>query len=373
MRAYSSHPATDANARANPQANNFDALRFLLAVCVIFSHSFDLMGRSTPVSALFARSGLGREAVMGFFILSGYLITMSWLRSKSPGEYLKRRALRIYPGFIVVCLLTGLVAGPFCSYSPAWYWSHFSPSDFIAHIATLRLIAAPPAITPVGEFNINGSLWTIHEEFLCYLIVALLGLTALFQRRGAILALFLGVFAASLAETHFGLNFPLQGSEEFTRLLPLLAAFLLGSCFYLFQDKIAYRLWAGAICLAGAGALLRRTDSDSLLCLPLEAYALFAFAFAPQIRLHRFAQQGDFSYGLYLYAMPIQCLLIRHFALYLNGWTVFLLTTPLTLCCAVLSWRFVEKPFLRRKEKQALAGNAEALRRDSQLAAPSGG
>ena len=79
------------------RANNFDAIRFALALCVIYAHSFFLLGRVDPVSTLLSCTGLGREAVIGFFLLSGYLITMSWTRRRSFGEYLKRRILRIYP------------------------------------------------------------------------------------------------------------------------------------------------------------------------------------------------------------------------------------------------------------------------------------
>ena len=330
------------------QTNNFDVIRFVLALCVIFAHSFDLMKRPDPLSPLILSIGIGGEAVLGFFFLSGYLITMSWMRSHSLVEYLKRRALRIYPGFIVVCLFCGLIAGPLCSYSPAWYWRHFQPGAFLTHIVELRLIAAPSAVTSYSTSDINGSLWTIHEEFLCYLIVALFGSLKLFNRRAAILSLLPLVYVLIFTLTRFAPLLHLNGTGEIFRLPSLLIAFFTGSCFFLYRDKIVYSARGAAICLVGTLGLMHCGYEAGLLSLPFMAYLLFALAFNPRIRLHRFAQHGDFSYGVYLYAMPVQILLLRYFSPSLTPWTLFLLATPLTIFCAVLSWRFVEEPFLRR-------------------------
>lgn len=81
----------------------------------------------------------------------------------------------------------------------------------------------------------------------------------------------------------------------------------------------------------------------------LGSYALFYIAFHPGIRLHNFARYGDFSYGLYLFAFPIQQLLVRYFGAELTPYRLFLTAFPLTLLCAAFSWHFVEKPCLRLK------------------------
>ena len=322
----------------------------MLALCVIFAHSFDLLKKEDPISSALVYVGLGRFAVVGFFLLSGYLITLSWMRSRSLGDFLKRRALRIYPGYIVVCLFCALIVAPRCSYSPAWYWSQFHPLSFFTHIITLRMIDAPAVVTPYMYGNINGALWTIHEEFICYLIVAFLGYLHVFRRRLAIPVLFLLVFGMAAFLGSGGSVVDPSGPQELARMPPLLAAFLLGSCFFLYREKIVFSVRGAALCFALFLILVRWSSLGAVICLPFQAYLLFAFAFSPRIRLHRFAQRGDFSYGAYLYAFPIQVALTYYFPLSLNGWTLFLITTPLTLLCAMLSWNFVEKPFLRRKQ-----------------------
>ena len=93
--------------------NNFDFIRLFLAVLVIFSHSYPLGTGSELAGADFniltkGQVTGGHLAVDLFFIISGFLITASFERSKSIATYLKKRFLRIYPGF-VVAMLFGLV------------------------------------------------------------------------------------------------------------------------------------------------------------------------------------------------------------------------------------------------------------------------
>ena len=245
--------------------------------------------------------------------------------------------------------------GPLASASPASYWTQFHLPDFLAHIVTLRLIASPPVVTPFVTSNINGALWTIHEEFLCYLAVALLGSLGLYNRRAALLTLCVALFGVSLLCLRYFFFFAshLRPAPELMRFPPLLTAFLCGACFFLFQDKIVFTKRGVVLCFAAMAALLR-WGVWPFLWLPFEAYLLFAFAFTPRIRLHHFARYGDFSYGMYLYAYPIQCLLVQHFIPGISAGALFLLTTPLALLCAILSWRFVEQPSLRLAKRPAV-------------------
>ena len=99
------------------RANNLDILRFFLACVVIHSHSYMLTGHeyvSLKQKFIHLQFGGGRFAVDFFFMLSGFLVANSWLHSRGFFDYLKRRTLRIYPGFFV-CLggvLCVFVVGP---------------------------------------------------------------------------------------------------------------------------------------------------------------------------------------------------------------------------------------------------------------------
>jgi peptidoglycan/LPS O-acetylase OafA/YrhL len=78
------------------------------------------------------------------------------------------------------------------------------------------------------------------------------------------------------------------------------------------------------------------------------AYLVLWAAFHPLFRLHGFSKYGDFSYGMYLYAFPIQQLLVMHNSGSMNPYALFALAWPLSILAGMLSWYVVERPFLRR-------------------------
>ena len=145
------------------------------------SHSYPLLWGSNDREPLSRLSGgqmtLGEIAVDGFFILSGFLISASWARCRGLGDYLRRRVLRIVPGYVAAVLFSGLVAGPLLAASPRAYWGEFDARSFALHAANLEGAATPGP-------PVNGSLWSIRYEFFCYLGMAALGLAGVMRRRG---------------------------------------------------------------------------------------------------------------------------------------------------------------------------------------------
>src|SRR5207249_8380224 len=104
------------------RANNFDAVRLLAALSVVFSHSF-LIAEGSEHSEPFLRLNgnqciLGLVGVFVFFVISGYLVTESWCRRPVPALFSLRRALRIYPALIVNVLVCALIIGPLVSTLP---------------------------------------------------------------------------------------------------------------------------------------------------------------------------------------------------------------------------------------------------------------
>lgn len=334
--------------------NNLDFLRFALAFLVVFSHSFSLPGHEEWEPFRWLTNNQidgGAMAVNFFFIISGFLVTQSWQRSKSPLDYLKKRVLRIYPGFIVVVLLCAFVAGPLGADDAAAYWRAFHPARFLYNTAQLQFVL-PPTFTRLAYASANGSLWTIRNEFLCYLMVALFGLLNLYRKPGAIL----GLFAVALL---------LYGREVYGhapflagRVVPVigqldmwphwLTQYLAGMCFCLYKERIVYApRWIGlSLGIVAAACVLPLLTLVLPLC---GAYLLFAFSFSRRPDLHRWAARGDFSYGVYLYAFPLQQLLLRFLNPQMPPLMLFGMASPLILICAYASWHLVEKPCLRLK------------------------
>ena len=95
--------------------NNFHLLRFVFASLVIISHAHEIKDgdRSNEIlTTIFGSISFGELAVDCFFVISGYLITKSWLENPRFSAFLSSRILRIFPAFIVASLLCALILGP---------------------------------------------------------------------------------------------------------------------------------------------------------------------------------------------------------------------------------------------------------------------
>ena len=170
----------------------------------------------------------------GFFAISGYLITASWLRSV--WSYFQKRTLRIYPGFLVVPLLCAVVVGPLGADSSAAYFREFPFFGFLRHALLLDKLDLPLTfLHSAVPGQVNGSLWTIKIEFECNLLAAALELLTL--------------------APHVRYSLPGSAAEH----LRFFSAFLVGMIFFLYQDRTRYR----PLLLAGAAlALATRLHFD---------------------------------------------------------------------------------------------------------------
>jgi len=338
------------------KGNNFDFLRLALAVLVIFSHSFPLgVGSEAhePLRVLtHGQMTLGAFAVDLFFVMSGFLIAGSAERSSTLGSFLKKRVARIYPAFVVSAVVMALVVLPLASgtFGEARWTTRLG--DFV--LQTLRLqefhVQGAFAHNPYPGV-LNGSVWSIQYEFWCYLGVAMMAAVGLLKRRGWVLACFIASVAISVAfQTQawiFGGKFVgrLLGSPQlWARLLPF---YLAGVVFYLFRDKLRLNARGASLALLVLLAASWVHVGWAAVFPVAGAYLVFYVAFARWIPLHSVGRFGDFSYGTYLYAFPIEQLLVMKCGHPVAPWLLFAIATPLTLLAAVLSWYFVERRFLR--------------------------
>ena len=169
--------------------NNFGFLRLLFASLVIVSHSPELVdgNRSREIlTRIFGTMSFGEISVDGFFLISGYLITQSFVRSSSTFEYLLKRVLRIVPGYAVSFVLCVLLVAPFAGNGVTWSFR------LLEILLSQMLTLFPPTIA--GAFDglpyplLNGAMWTIAYEFRCYLAVAMFGLLGIYRPRYRVVA-----------------------------------------------------------------------------------------------------------------------------------------------------------------------------------------
>jgi peptidoglycan/LPS O-acetylase OafA/YrhL len=339
--------------------NNFDFLRFALATLVIVSHAKMTEVPDTGDHQVRFLGLGGRLAVNCFFAISGFLISNSWQHSRGLVDYTRKRFLRIYPGLVSALLFCVAVVGPLGGAELRTYFRDQQTYRFFAPLLLQANQTLPGVFAGLPHAReVNGPVWTIRYEIACYVLLGLLGMVGLLRRRGAVLALFLAslaVFTAQVSRWPVPWCFHLPYFGILDHLLRLVAFFLAGVVFYFYRDSIPFsRAW-----LAASLAVLALTYKviPSVTVPVFGTYVLFYLAFSPLIRLHGFARYGDFSYGLYLYAWPVQQLLIQHFGARLamghglDRLALSVLTFGLTLPLAAASWYVVERPFLRLKSR----------------------
>ena len=346
--------------------NNFNLLRLVLALLVIVAHVPEMIDgdRSRePLTQLLGVLSFGELAVDGFFLLSGYLIVQSWQLQPSAARFLHKRALRIYPAFLVATVLCALVVAPLGA-----------GADYLARLdwrqlALGALTLDKPRI-PAGAFDglphpgINNSMWTIRFEFLCYLAVLALGTLGALRRRLPWL-LITAALAAAYAAHSFGLAAAL-GAEALRLDRPLVRLgmlFFAGGCFYLYRDRLAApRRASAAVAAALLIAGLCSPATAELAMATLGGWLLLGFAATHTPALAAFNRLPDVSYGVYLWAWPITRLLQWH-APDLPVWGMVAATAAGSLALGVVSWYAIEKPALQLKTLPHSLGVAVARRK----------
>jgi len=341
---------------SNRFENNFDALRILAALAVIFSHSYALLGvKSEPVNIVTGSLTAGTFAVGVFFAISGYLITLSWERKPQAFIFLKKRVLRIFPALIIVVFFSVFFLGPVVTtLSLNNYFSNPQTWRYLLTISLYYLISGGASVwTLPGVFTnnpfpnaVNGSLWMMPYLFSMYLIIPVLGKAALIKKgRSIILLYLLAILLLPINAIH---PLPFLGVIS----AYLIICFSEGAILYLYRDKIrldwkivllSLFIWALSFAFSHNEAYLLFVSS---LVLP---YLVVYFAFIPTPHVHKLTKYGDFSYGLFIYSFPIQQLFVFFFVTFLTPAILFGLSVIVTLPTAILSWVLIESRALKFK------------------------
>ena len=351
----------------DPRANNFDFLRFLGASFVIYGHAYPLSGRGTFDDLQVWSRGLFPTAHMGvaiFFVISGFLIAQSLARSPSPQNFLWKRCLRIFPGLIVAALITVFLIGPILTSMPIS--QYFMTRETFKYLMVAKLYPPYPDTLP-GVFeqdpnrSVNGSLWTLAYEFTCYFALLFVNLIFSTRYRGKfVLTAFFCLWSSFLLWhdplSDSPLEIPLLHLKIFN-LFDFGMYFVAGSVAFHFKNYIPYRapvallflsFWIGSYLLAETFVSIPLTCVMWARYLAIPYLVLYlSFLKGP---LNQFGRFGDLSYGLYIYAYPIQRIVVAKIGDNAPIAEIILYCFLFTLPFAWLSWNFIEKPCLRFKK-----------------------
>ncbi len=354
--------------------NNFDFIRLMLALGVVLGHLYDLTLHN---AFLGLRLSIDSEScVYCFFTISGFLVTLSYVRSNGLRSFYKKRLRRILPAYVAVILLSVLLGAMLSRYQILAYLTSAETWKYLFwNLAFLNMYQ--PELPGVFENNpasaaINGSLWSIRSEVLFYLLIPLWMLCC--KRCGNLLSWIVVLIAVQCADVLI-LHTAWGASSEMYLVhigyfIPF-AFFSTGSLLYLYREQLeiyAIRILPACLLMFFGTYLVGKENMPLLLrVVPL---AMLVIIIGGYFRyLGNWGRFGDLSYGIYIYHFPILQTLIA-FGI-LTAMPIFgaMLAITLTIAAGLASWHWIEKPFLSKKSHYIQAEAAATPVLDTELQA----
>lgn len=337
--------------RVGDRCNNFALIRFVAATLVVFSHSFALSGhvKAEPLARLVGILDFATAAVISFFIMSGFLIVRSASLSKGVLSYVRARILRIWPGLVFTAFFAAFIIGPLATGLPSM--AYFSSGQTWLYAISVSFFDVGRLLPEVFVGNpiphgVNGSLWTLQVEVWLYGIVGFLMLFGAIRSRLTFNLLMVGAIAAYLIAPEAVLQWIPRHDEYMTP--RLVASFIIGACVYVNAPYIPLHPLVGVVLSLAAALAVNTRLFDPLFYIAFGYWIIFLALYSP-LHVRRWNASADYSYGIYIFAFPIQQVIASWFGAATSPFVFFALAYPLTLAMAVVSWRLVESRALKLK------------------------
>ena len=342
--------------------NNFNLIRLIAAYSVLVGHSWPLAQGESVSDPLGRLTGhhMGALAVEVFFFTSGFLVTGSILSRGNLWAYAKARGLRIFPGLWVAMILSVIVLGLGFSSLPAReYFTSSKTLGFLVETTTFLIRGfdhLPGVFTNNPAPNaVNGSLWTLPRELKKYILLGAVWFASARLLRDRLPRVggwqVFDLIILGIATVGIGLHFIQHFVGWPHGPVATTGVFFMGAAAYVLRDRIVLRGDWFFVCLA---ALLISSVNEKAFFVAVHltlAYLVLWLAYIPANAVVRsYNRLGDYSYGTYIYAFPIQ----QAVAVLVPGvtpWGMMAWASPVTLVLAVASWHLVEERALRLKAR----------------------
>jgi len=324
--------------------NNFDLIRFILAFIVMLVHSAALSNNS---ELNFINKILGDLSVKCFFVISGFLVMMSYEKANTIQEYFSRRIRRIYPGYFTVIIITSLLGFVFSTNSFQSYFSYNWIKYILANLSFMNFLHPdlPGVFSRNSNTSVNGALWSLKIEVMFYILIPFISLISKKYGHFKIVVL-LYVFAYIYKD--YILNLFHLYNPEFARQLPgQLSYFSLGIAGFYFYKKIG-KIKTNIIWILIVLATLYNIFGLEYIEPIILAFFIFYLAFCIPY-LGRFSKYGDLSYGLYIIHFPVIQALVSLNLFTETPFYSVLLAGFISISGSYALWHLVEKRFLNPK------------------------
>jgi peptidoglycan/LPS O-acetylase OafA/YrhL len=303
--------------------NNFDGLRLIAALLVLYGHQ-----------TADATGTVGLRLLM-FFAIGGFLVTGSWLSDPHLPRFLVRRFLRVWPAFAVLIVCCATISWLF----PARDMPAISRMASAVYLTNLWAPGFDWGFFPLHDPMMNSSIWMLPYEFDMYLAFALVALLGRGPRivAGAVL-LAIAIPAPQTMQAQGGL---------FECWSPYFAGFFAFGVLLRELPRLRDGAFVACSVVVGAALLWAGVRTAGLLLVIPPAAVWIGLRSWPVLRSA--ARFGDLSYGIFLWSWPIQ----QVTRLWLQDGLPVSIQLAVVLAQVIpiawLSWRFIEAPALRRK------------------------
>lgn len=360
------------------RSNGFGLIRLVLALAVVVSHSNPLgYGRLDPGTGWSgAQTNLGTLSVIGFFVISGFMITGSGLRL-GVWRFAWHRALRLLPGLWACLAVTALLVAPVLYHhqhgSLVGFWQH--PDGPLQYLQGMWNTSISNGFDISGimrtgvqrgtNYNagFDGALWSLQYEIFCYVLVGIFAFGGLLRRAPRTVALLAGglwvlilenlLDAPSLrgapAEPATLFDVPVLGPLSSHYLIYLSFVFLLGATMRLYRDRVPVNDLLALGCLVAALASMHYGAFFVVGC-PAFAYLVMWLGVRMPRRLHPIGQSHDYSYGVYIYGFVVEQVLVMYHGTRWGHAAYLGMALVGTMVAAVLSCHLIEAPALKLKD-----------------------
>lgn len=322
--------------------NNFALLHTIGAVFVIVGHMYVLMGCAPPNFMGVELHTLGVELL---FVVSGYLVTNSLLHRKQTAVgFYRKRLFRLYPSLIFCLLITIGLCWFITAEKSIEYWR--GAWSYLWHNVLLYPVFYLPGVFTEAFVpnSVNGSLWTLPIEVACYLLLPVVLRNRKYSLHivGLLYAVLSGV-AIYLEKTGNVWHAVYWGTDWLTaiRLMAFFMSGVMAAKLKATTKKEYFKSNWALIILLLMGTWSAKIPALRYILLP---YIVIAIALSSPVKSD-FFNKNEYTYGLYLFAFPIQQTVIFMMQKYGCGndiWFALILSFIFTLLCAIICNGIIE-------------------------------